>query len=102
MKSPRDWLFDRHQVATPQLNIARGAALPIRRFWPDLARELFLPHRTAWRIIATAWVALALFHLTLGRRAQTSALPTPSPAALAALMAQFDLHDALAQDNRLP
>jgi hypothetical protein len=98
MKTPRDWLVDRHRMEVPKLDALRRAALPA----PSLGLALFGPHRVAWRTMAAVWVALALFHFTLGRPPRQANLPAPPPALLAMWVAQFNPHVALAQNDRLP
>lgn len=68
-RTPRDLLLSRHAGAEPQLNRLRRAALPAEspRAGASLLRELFFPHRTAWRALAAVWLGLAVFHFTLGR-----------------------------------
>ena len=98
MKTPRDWLLDRHGDAMPRLNALRRAALESDESELKLWEALFLPHRTAWRLIAATWVILLLFHFTIGRVPQASKLPGPPPALLAA----FNIHDTSLQNDRLP
>jgi hypothetical protein len=100
-KTPRDWLLARHADATEPLDALRRNALPpARSTLRDALHELFHPHRTAWRVLAVAWVALALFHLTTGRRALPPASSVPSAEAVAAWIAQFQSHETLVQVDR--
>jgi hypothetical protein len=98
MKTPRDWLLDRHRMEVPELNALRRAALPSPSSW----QNLFGPHRRAWRLLAAVWVTLALFHFTIGRPPRSAKASSPSPAMLAAWMTQFGFHDSILQIDRLP
>lgn len=102
-KTPRDWLLARHAAASPRLDALRRAALPPPALsWGDFLREVFRPHRTAWRALAAAWVVLALFHLARPTPAPAPQFPAPSPAALAKWLAQLKSNETLAQIDRHP
>lgn len=103
-KSPRDWLLARHADATPRLNELRRAALPSPTptpTWREVLGELFRPHRHAWRALAVVWIALLVFHLTLGRPTPaTTSTPTPAPEAMIAWFRQLQSHETLAHLDR--
>ena len=102
-KTPRDWLLARHDTATPRLDVLRRAALPPASMTlREALREIFRPHRIAWRTLACVWLMLALFHLMAKEPSPTSTLPPPSPEAAAAWIAQLksQSHETLTQVDR--
>lgn len=100
-KTPRELLLARHAGATASLDLLRRNALPpTRSTLRDVFHELFHPHRTAWRVIAAAWVALALFHLTAERPALPPNSPAPSPEAVVAWLSQLKSHETVVQVDR--
>jgi hypothetical protein len=100
-KTPRDWLLDRHISVAAQIDALRRASLPAATPSPvGILREIFRPHRTAWRVLATAWLLLLVFRLTVGRPIPGPALPQPSPDAVAAWFAQLKSHETFAQTDR--
>jgi hypothetical protein len=102
-KSFREWLLARHQSATPQLDALRRSVLPAAAPTRGaFLRELFAPHRIAWRALAAVWIALLVFHLTLGRPGRASRLPAPPPAAFAAWLAAANSHEAPVQTDFSP
>ena len=102
-KSFREWLLARHQSATPRLDELRRAALPAApRTRGAFLRELFAPHRVAWRALAAVWIALLVFSLTVGRPGRAGRLPAPPPAAFAAWLAAANSHDVPVQTDVAP
>ena len=93
MKTPREVLLARHQVAEAKLDCIRRDAVrvaanvnrrsaPVREFtfaatvFRALAipfRELVWPCRRTWAGLAAVWVALLVFNLTQAERGQTVA-----------------------------
>ncbi len=102
MKSPRNWLFERHQASIPRLDAMRISIRPSRPSLREFFRELLYPHRVAWRVLAAAWAILVLFHFTLGRSPRRADPSMPPPELLAALIAENNFHDTLAQNDRNP
>lgn len=96
MKTPRDLLLTRHQIATPQLDAVRAqtlaAAFPrvhassradacLREWW----RELFWPARRAWLGLAALWVVILGSHLATTERTHAD----PFAAAAAPVLRQL-------------
>ena len=102
-QTPRDWLLARHAAITPQLDTLRRAALPEPSLtWREFLREIFRPHRVAWRSLAAAWLLLALFSLTRHHSAPDPKATAPSPEAVALWLAQLQSHETFAQIDRRP
>jgi hypothetical protein len=104
-KPLRDHLLARHAAAAPRLDALRLAALPPADVtWREFLRELFRPHRSAWRFLAFTWVALLAFQLLVAGPARPPAYagPAPSPEALAACFAQFNFNETLSPIAQVP
>jgi len=103
MKTPREILLARHQVAETKLDQIRHEAvrvsaevnrrsLPVREFtfaatafraFAIPLRELIWPCRRTWAVLAAVWVAILAFNLTQTERIQTVAeKSTTSPAGI--------------------
>ena len=96
--SPRARLLARHASMTPRLDALRRAALPVvpAQSWRAVLHELFFPQRVAWGALATVWIGLAVFHLTLGRPPATTSPAIPVDA-VAAWLNQLKSNETLAQ-----
>ena len=109
MKTPREFLFQRHQAAAPKLDAIRREVLsaefkvgqasrlslislffqmetgwkPVLRL---LWRELIFPCRRTWAALAAVWIALFIFNVSQRDKAELAArkLPPPSPEAIMA------------------
>ena len=102
-KSLRELILARHDSATPRLDELRWAALPAAPPTKGaFLRELFAPHRVAWRALAAVWIALLVFNLTVGRPGRAGRLPAPPPAAFAAWLAAANSHEAPVQTDFAP
>ena len=116
MKTPREFLFQRHQAAAPKLDAIRHDALnaefkagqasrlslislffqmetgwkPVLRL---LWRELIFPCRRTWAALAAVWIALFIFNVSQRDKAELAArkLPPPSPEAIMAWRQQEKL-----------
>ena len=106
-KPLRDHLLTRHAAAAPRLDALRRAALPPADLtWGDFFRELFRPHRTAWRALVIVWLVLLVLQLAVVNPARppTLAGPAPSPEAVAAWYAQLNSnsYETLTQIAQFP
>jgi hypothetical protein len=105
-QSSRERLFRKHWEAMPRLDALRRAcvnSLPRDvTTWSELVRALFAPNRFAWRALAAAWVAIAVFHFTLGRSARPAVENRISPEFAAEWFAQFKTNETFAQIDRHP
>jgi hypothetical protein len=104
-KPLRDHLLARHAAAAPRLDALRRAALPPADVtWREFLRELFRPHRFAWRAFVLAWVALLAFQILVANPARPPAYAgsAPSPEALAAWLAQLNFNETLSPIAQVP
>ncbi len=104
-KPLRDHLLARHAAATLRLDALRRSALPPADVaWREVLRELFRPHRAAWRALAFAWLVLLVLQFAVVNPASPPALagPAPSPEAVAAWFAQLDSNETLTQIAQIP
>jgi hypothetical protein len=107
MKTPREILLERHQVAQPKLDRLRqqvlSSALEARAASPHLHvlaraalkmwRELIWPSRRTWAGLTAAWVVLAAINLEMGDTVRMSAGERLLPAS--------DLAQAFAEQKRV-
>ncbi|MEI6861462.1 MAG: hypothetical protein WCL04_04340 [Verrucomicrobiota bacterium] len=103
-KSLRDHLLARH-AAAPRLDELRRAALPPADVtWGGFLRELFRPHRAAWRALAVVWLVLLVLQFTVVNSARPPVLagPGPSPEAVAAWFDQLNSNETLTQIAQIP
>ncbi len=101
----RDHLLARHATVTPRLDALRRAALPPADVtWREFLRELFRPHRAAWRTLAVVWLVLLVLQLAVVNPARPPALagPRPSPEAVAAWFDQLNSNETLTQIAQIP
>ena len=87
MKTPRDFLFQRHRAVEPKLNVIREKVVaslsnPDRVTSPDVTddryrlREFFISLRWHLAGMGAAWLVIVLLHLSSGRPTSlASALP---------------------------
>jgi hypothetical protein len=96
----RDVLLSRHASAGSRLDALRRTALPGAPIpaGPSVLRDLFFPHRTAWRTLAAVWIALLLFHFTLGRP-PPKITPAIDPAELTAWLNQLKTRETFAHSD---
>ncbi len=88
-ESLREALLERHSGSTRTLNAIRRSALPHPRLGlGDFLRELYLPARRAWILLALAWLLIGSIRVLI--------LPSPAPIEgqkdASALLASLPLH----------
>jgi hypothetical protein len=113
MKTPREFLLERHQAAAPKLDAIRREVVevaadvnrrkqPVREltFAATLAKairlsflELVWACRRTWATLAVVWIALFIFNVSQRDKVELAArkLPPPSPEAIMAWRQQEKL-----------